>query len=250
MDHGTIKDFNYKNVLKGLLWFSLGFLALVGLIAIGVIVREIIDSDRKITNSQQLANPKAADVSSNALPAINPEIKKQSTFDNSIFTNTTIAETETKVPLVAPKISESEAAKYFENFIENTKNNVKKVEIFHRTGEINGYQKREYKIETIKFDVNKTDSLLNPIIGVINISLYVIMGNIYSTQDEASMSSEDYGVLHYTISLKYSFHDGAWRFLKGTDQLGKRLDINEFNEEQVKKESHANPYSYIINWLQ
>jgi hypothetical protein len=97
MEHGTIRDFNYKNVLKGLLWFFLGFFALFGLIITGTIVVGIIDTDRKITDSQQLAKSEAKEVCSNILPDKNLEIKNQSAFVNIIDTNTTIAKTETKV---------------------------------------------------------------------------------------------------------------------------------------------------------
>lgn len=72
--------------------------------------------------------------------------------------------------------------------------------------------KHYYTLDATKFDVQKTDSLISPVKGVVSISLKVVASEFANTEQEAKQSNSlSKANITYLVSAEYLFTDGAWR---------------------------------------
>ena len=119
------------------------------------------------------------------------------------------------------------------------------------------WAKRRFSGTDIKYDVKKTDSLANPIIGLVTFQLVIEQTDLYPTKEEAEASStfKEIPIL-FRISLTYSYKDNTWSFLKGSDEneslsgwLKGEIFFYDLSEEGIRDEPTAIPNVAILYWL-
>lgn len=116
------------------------------------------------------------------------------------------------------------------------------------------WAKRRFLASNIKFDVKKTDSLVNPIVGLVTFGLIVEQTDLYQTKEEADAASafQEKFSIPYHISLNYSYKDNKWFFTKAVyESLNSPAEkrIFELSEEDIKREPTASPAAALIYWF-
>jgi hypothetical protein len=73
------------------------------------------------------------------------------------------------------------------------------------------WAKQYYFLGQVKFDVKKTDSLLNPVIGIVNFPLEVSQSEFFDARQEAEQSTALSKLrMTYYLTGKYLFDGGTW----------------------------------------
>ncbi|MCC2954533.1 hypothetical protein LK542_02760 [Massilia sp. IC2-477] len=90
--------------------------------------------------------------------------------------------------------------------------------------------KQYYFLGQVKFDIKKTDSLLNPAMGLVNFPVEVKLSDFYATEEEAAQSTtlSDLKVTYF-YSGKYLFSDSGWH----TDQFSYYAAIGDNPPERT-----------------
>jgi hypothetical protein len=123
---------------------------------------------------------------------------------------------------------------------------------------LNKYQqawaKRRFAVADVKFDVKKTDSLVNPIVGLVTYLLATEQSHFTPTKEEAQTSTAFDPQLSSTlrIALTYSYKDTKWVFSKGSYEKlsGAQKGRNfEMLEDEIKSEPTANPFAAVLFWI-
>jgi hypothetical protein len=123
------------------------------------------------------------------------------------------------------------------------------------------WAKRKFNIIDYTYDIKKTDSLVNQIIGVVSFKLIVNSSEFYLTKKDAQLSqvrdNENQGV--YDINLIYSYKGGKWHYLKGYTKIltkemidifpGLKTKVFDIIEREVKENPHTIPDVAILYWL-
>ena len=121
--------------------------------------------------------------------------------------------------LIHDVLAQSESVPKFKSLVAHA------IELTHSAKPVyfNKYEKLwftcRYKIEDVNYDIKKTDSLINPIIGTVDFVLYTEHGPLLPTKEEAK-ASNSFSLVgaadRAIISLEYHYNNGTWR-LRGGD---------------------------------
>ena len=116
------------------------------------------------------------------------------------------------------------------------------------------WAKRRFLVADIKFDVKKTDSLVNPVVGLATFNLVTEQTDLYQTKEEAVAANvfQTKFSTPYRISLKYSYKNDKWFFSKGIyESINSPAEkkIFELSEEDIKNEPTSTPAAALIYWL-
>ena len=142
----------------------------------------------------------------------------------------------------------------FEKFLLAAKDATNEGTLVYLNQHKQAWAKRRFSANDVKFDVKKTDSLLNPILGLVTLSLVTEQTDLYPTEEEAAASVvfEPKFSTRYRVSLTYSYKDAKWSFSKGTYESfapfmkGKTFDLSE---EKIRNEPTATPTAALMYWL-
>jgi len=75
---------------------------------------------------------------------------------------------------------------------------------------------RKYEISDLKFDVKKTDSLVNPVIGTATFTLTTSQTDLFATKDGAETSTVYiFGPNSETVTLNFTSDKGVWKMANG-----------------------------------
>lgn len=73
--------------------------------------------------------------------------------------------------------------------------------------------KRRHAVSNVTYDVKKTDSLLNPIIGFVSFSIRIDESALTNNKEDAlQITRFNESRFQYDASLNYSYIDGIWKF--------------------------------------
>ncbi len=117
------------------------------------------------------------------------------------------------------------------------------------------WAKRRFAAVDVKYDVKKTDSLVNPIIGVVTFLLATGQTDLFATKDEADAAQVfDPRFEHkYKVSMTYTFKGSRWAFSKGSYEwitmTALRGTVFEFDETKIRAEPNASPNAALGLWL-
>jgi hypothetical protein len=117
------------------------------------------------------------------------------------------------------------------------------------------WAKRRFRIEGLKMDVRKTDSLVTPLLGLVSFTLHTEQTDFFPTEQQAKAAdkADPKTQTAFEITLRYGFQDSAWVFLDGTHRdPGSAVTATTFpiNEEKFRAEPNAIPFAALLNWRQ
>lgn len=78
-----------------------------------------------------------------------------------------------------------------------------------------GWVKRRHTVSNVTYDAKKTDSLLNPIVGLVSFTIHINESALVNSKEEALRTTafdKSLGRRRYDVSVNYSYKDGAWKF--------------------------------------
>jgi hypothetical protein len=115
-------------------------------------------------------------------------------------------------------------------------------------------------VDSVRYDVKKTDSLVTPIVGVINFSILTQYSPRMNSKEEAASTQavDAERAVMYVVVLRYGYRNGSWRFTEGgydhvwagprMKKLAPGFSL-PVTEQQIRKEPDKVPYSVIKPWL-
>ena len=111
----------------------------------------------------------------------------------------------------------SDPAATFEAFVKNSHELCATTTPIYFNKTRNQWAKRKFILEDLKYDVKKTDSLVTPILGIVQFRLRVQQSAFVPTKGEAKRAQEfpEKPNIVDTITLRYSFRDDRWSFKDG-----------------------------------
>lgn len=141
----------------------------------------------------------------------------------------------------------------FEKFILEAMNATKANTPVNLNSYTQAWAKKRFSVADIKFDVKKTDSLVNPIVGLVTFQLVNEQTGFFPTKEEAEASTEfdPKNLIHYRISLFYSYKDAKWSFSKGSYENldGLKGSVFDLSEENMRNNPTRIPNIAILYWL-
>lgn len=143
----------------------------------------------------------------------------------------------------ADPVSKFEAL--LEKFEKNTNNDV----VFYHNTDKDAWLKRRFDVSDVKYDVKKTDSMVNPILGLVSFDLVISHTSFQPTKAEAEAIQivPDEKSDRHKISITYAYKNNKWILLKGTYTMGGQ--VYQFTEEGMRKESTVAIFSALMNWV-
>lgn len=148
-----------------------------------------------------------------------------------------------------------DSVKKFESLIKTSTSLTNSITPTYFNKHTTSWAKKYFSISNLKYDVRKTDSLVNPIVGIISFNLHVAQSDFYSTKEEADLSTTLNPKFKTIIlvNLTYSFNDKIWLLNNGSYKMNdpdlSKYEYN-FTENQIRHNSQEIPYIALINWLQ
>lgn len=116
----------------------------------------------------------------------------------------------------------------------------------------NLWAKRRYVLSEVKYDVKRTDSLVNPILGLIIFTVVVTQTSLFSTKEEAAENFFFDPKLGdtYQVRLNFIFAAGIWS-LKDGDYESKFHGKPRFEVTpgKIEAEPTAQSFAPLIFWL-
>lgn len=139
----------------------------------------------------------------------------------------------------------------FEGFLQSAQKATDSQEMVYLNHYNQKWAKRKFSTTDVKYDVKKTDSLVNPIVGVVSMNLRTEQTDLFPTKEEAQSATvfEPRFTNTYRISLNYSHRTGKWALSKGSYESMRNRATFEVTEEGIKKEPMAVPTAALLNWL-
>lgn len=113
------------------------------------------------------------------------------------------------------------------------------------------WAKRKLTTGEVSYDVKKTDSLVNPIVGIVTFNLIVEQSDFFPTKEKAEASTAlNEGIrIAFKVALTYHLKNGAWAFAKGSQQGQGIKQWFDFDEQAIIKEPNAVPLVAVAFWL-
>lgn len=107
--------------------------------------------------------------------------------------------------------SESKAVSSFKAMIETASKQVHFTDVFFNTHH-NGWSRSYVEIRDVRYDVKKTDSAINPLVGHVNLVALNKASKVYSSKDEAERSTDTQPVtMAQDYSITYKLVGGKWK---------------------------------------
>lgn len=137
----------------------------------------------------------------------------------------------------------------FSKFLQkNTKSTNGSIEVY-LNGYTNKWAKRMYVVQNIKYDVKKTDSLVNPIIGNAEIILASMQTDLFETKEDAQTNFTFHPPTIFSVNLNFNIEKGSWRMVNGT--YLNLPDTHQFSTspEEIASEPDTIPAAILKFWL-
>jgi len=119
--------------------------------------------------------------------------------------------------LVSSKSGASDPVATFEAFVKHSHEACAAATPTYLNRYKNQWAKRRFVLEGVKYDVKKTDSLVTPVVGIVQFRLRADQSALFQTRDEAERASEfplkSDGFA--AVTLRYAFKDDKWTFNEG-----------------------------------
>lgn len=109
----------------------------------------------------------------------------------------------------------------FEQIIKSGYNKVNGKESVIFIEKSSSFLKRKYTINSLKYDVKRTDSLISPVIAVATFNLAIENSQRYQTKEEAdsAQDGENKVIFNFSLILNYAFQSGSWVMKDGESKL-------------------------------
>jgi len=114
------------------------------------------------------------------------------------------------------------------------------------------WAKRKYEIKDLTYDVRKTDSLVNPIVGLASFTLLTSQTALVSTKEEAQRSTEvDIASQNaFRVSLNFTYDGGVWTLKRGQYSIaGLPAEGLAITPGKIQAEPDAIPFAPLRLWL-
>lgn len=109
------------------------------------------------------------------------------------------------------------------------------------------WTKRRYTVSNATYDVKKTDSLLNPIVGFVSFNIRIDESALVNSKEEALRTTTFDERSRHDVSVNYSYKDGAWKFNNSHVKIffdGELLSDLELSEEEIMSNKYIVPLHY------
>jgi len=116
---------------------------------------------------------------------------------------------------------------------------------------LGGWVKRRFEIVDGKYDVQRTDSLVSPVLGVTGFMLRAEQTPPYPTraQAEAANAMEPGAVTVYYITLRYTYRDSRWHFKDGEYVWQSTHTRVTIQPDDLRAQPDALPLVAVRYWL-
>lgn len=118
--------------------------------------------------------------------------------------------------------ADGDPALQFEAFVSAAAARSAQTRVVYFNPRFKGWAKAWYEIGTQRIDVRKTDSLLTPVLGVVEFSM--VPRQTAFAASRAAAEDLDRPIPQpgraRAVTLRYAYRDGAWRFLDGSYAIG------------------------------
>lgn len=113
----------------------------------------------------------------------------------------------------------------------------------------NKWAKRKHVIQKVKYDVKKTDSLVNPIIGSAEIVFSSMQTDLFETKEEAQKSYSFQDPIVFSANLNFNLEKGSWRMVNGTYYSLPDAHQLSISPEEIVSELDTIPAAILKFWL-
>lgn len=152
-------------------------------------------------------------------------------------------------PIFAAELSEVDR---FRRFVEAASRDMLASSEPYFNKRINRWAKRKYEVARLKYDVKKTDSLVNPVVGVVAFSLTTTQTALFATKEEAEQSTvyDPASQNIFNVRLNFTYRNEVWSLSDGEEESVKpRLGKYEITPEGLLAEPDAIPHAALLFWL-
>jgi hypothetical protein len=140
----------------------------------------------------------------------------------------------------------------FESFVRRASERTNEATPVRRIEYTGKWDKCRFNITDLKMDVRKTESLVNPILGLVSFSLHLEASTEYATEAEVRTAQRFVHRLQcdYEFNLRYAYNSGHWALLDGT-QTGGMIKQGSLTvtPDKIRQEPDAIPYNALKDWL-
>jgi hypothetical protein len=117
--------------------------------------------------------------------------------------------------------------------------------------------KQFFRVGEIRYDVKKTDSLVDPIVGIVSFPVEMRVAGQFETKEDAEAATQPSmpGVTTYLASGTYHIRDNAWRLLEFKYTDGDRssplygMQFKSSAEELRQDGSKSSLYPVLRHWV-
>lgn len=154
--------------------------------------------------------------------------------------------------VVAVAAPTDETVLAFEKFLRVSTESTISVTRTYLNKRVKKWAKYRFAVLDLRYDVKKTDSLVNPIIGLIHFTLRVDETELVKTKEEAEQLNEfnTRSGPTFNIFLTYTFKDEGWKFKDGEFEVsalrGKKFPLTT---ENISREPNTIPNTAVKLWL-
>ena len=155
-------------------------------------------------------------------------------------------------------LAAEDSVQKFERFLNDARDATNSGTVVYFNKYHQAWTKRRHTVGDIKYDVKKTDSLVNPVLGFVTLSLVTEQTEFFPTKEEAANASAfiPAGKTLYRISLTYFYKENnKWLFSQGKYEMllpapptGRGI-TSEVTEQEIQKDPTALPMSALMYWL-
>lgn len=116
----------------------------------------------------------------------------------------------------------------------------------------NQWAKRRFLLLDTKYDVKRTDSLVNPIVGIVSFTLVIEQTALLPSKEDAERANDFLkSDQPFKVFLTYGYKDDRWLFKGGEYEdpflRGQRISITP---EKVLAHPDSSPEAALAYWLQ
>lgn len=107
-----------------------------------------------------------------------------------------------------------------------------------------------FAVSDLKFDVTKTDSLVNPIVGVVAFTLVVGISESAANSKEEAEKLDKFKVrVEYVPTLTYTFKNGTWKFKDGSFWVPLMKTKFPVTVKDVTQGEELEPNNALRHWI-